>query len=235
MSTAMRRAGDSISAITDSLGEISLGEEDAMGVMRPEASAAPPRERILEAAARLFYERGIRDVGVDEIVQSAGVAKMSLYKHFGSKDGVLVEVLRRQHERLYARLRTAAEQRAKDPLGRLLAVFDALEEVYGSTGVGPATAGRGAAGQFRGCPFINAAAELADPAHAARAVCADHKHAIRGYLALQAEAAGLPEPQRVADQLALLLDGAVVRMVMTRSDEPVRAARAAAERVLARR
>src|SRR3954467_8920991 len=111
------------------------------------------RQRILETADRLFYGNGIRAVGIDRIIAEAGVAKMSLYKHFPSKDDLILAVLRHREEGVLEFFRSATERhgrRAKDPLR---AFFAALKEWFETPG-------------FRGCAFQNAAVELADPGHA---------------------------------------------------------------------
>src|SRR5215467_5018828 len=116
----------------------------------PETSEA--RKRILETADRLFYQEGVRAVGIDRIIAEAGVAKMSLYKHFPSKDDLILAVLKYREEAVLEFFRSAMERhrkKAKDPLG---AFFAALKDLFESPG-------------FRGCPFQNAAVELADPTH----------------------------------------------------------------------
>ena len=131
----------------------------------PAPSAA--RERILDAASAAFYARGLGAVGVDAIVEDAGVAKATLYRHFRTKDDLVVAFLRRRDERWRAWLRDAVERLAGGrPAERPLCVFDALGEWFASE-------------EFRGCAFINAATEIADPAHPARSAVEDHSSALR--------------------------------------------------------
>ena len=131
-------------------------------------AAPPPRTRILDAASEAFYRQGIAAVGVDAIVADAGVAKSTLYRHFPSKDDLVVAFLRRRDERWRAWLRSEVERLSPDPAGRPLAVFDALGGWFASEA-------------FRGCAFINAAAEIADPTHPARAAVQEHKRLCGDY------------------------------------------------------
>src|SRR5690606_21971100 len=108
-----------------------------------------PRERLLSVASELFYAHGIRNVGIDEIIARAGVAKASLYRHFPSKDDLVTEVLRQRDEAWFRDFRADVEARASNPKKRLLGVFAVLEAWF-------------AGDLFRGCAFMNAAIELAD-------------------------------------------------------------------------
>ncbi len=186
-------------------------------------SVSPPpsaaRERILDAASAAFYARGIGAVGVDAVVAEAGVAKATLYRHFRSKDELVEAFLRRRDRRWRDWLREAVERRSPDPAGRPLAVFDALGEWFASD-------------DFRGCAFINAAAEIADPAHPARAAVQEHKRLLGEYLEELLRAAGSPEPARDAGALLLLAEGAMVTALIERDPAPAERARRAAARML---
>lgn len=183
------------------------------------ASDGDARERILSAAAQLFYQRGIHQVGVDEIVTAAGVAKATLYRNFGSKDAVVTEWLRRHDQAWRGWLKRRVEARAVAPRKRLLAVFDALEEWFRSD-------------DFRGCAFINSAVELANPAHPAFETSAHHKDAVRTYLLDLARQAGVADPDTLAAHMALLMEGAIVLALLRSDPSPAREARQAAERLL---
>jgi AcrR family transcriptional regulator len=189
-----------------------------------DVQAAPPRprtpaaERILDTASTLFYERGIRGVGVDAIAEQSGVTKVTLYKQFGSKDRLVAEYLRARDRRWRASLQVLTDRHVA-PRDRLLAVFDAYAEWL--TG-----------DSFRGCAFVNAAVELADPEHPALEVARAHKLALRRHLVDLATEAGSHRPQEVAHELLLLLDGAAVAALMSRTIAPLDAARAAARRLL---
>jgi AcrR family transcriptional regulator len=178
----------------------------------------PAAARILDTASELFYERGIRAVGVDAIAERAGVTKVTLYKQFGSKDGLVTEYLRARDERWRASLRDVTDRHTA-PRDRLLAVFDAYAEwLMGD--------------RLRGCAFVNAAVELADPEHPALGVAREHKAALRRHLMDLATDAGSPRGQAVADEMLLLLDGAAVATVLGRTLAPLDAAREAARRLL---
>lgn len=178
----------------------------------------PAAERLLDAASRLFYERGIRAVGVNTIAEQAGVTKVTLYAHFGSKDGLVAAHLHARDRRW----RTTLEEFLAGhtaPEGRLMATFDA----YRAWAV---------ADDFRGCGFVNAAAELTDLHHPGQAVIGDHKEGIRRHLEAVATAAGCHHPQDVAEEWFLLLEGATVTASLRRDAEPLRRARRAALRLL---
>lgn len=167
----------------------------------PGPTAAPTgarlgaRERILETARTLFYRRGVNNVGIDEIIAESGVAKATLYKHFASKDALILEYMRQGDARWTAWLRERVEALSPDPAGRLLAVFSAYEEWFRLP-------------HFRGCLLTNVVTALPDPQHAAREVLAGHKRKVRAYLTDLAQQAGAAQPEQLADQMLLLLEGA---------------------------
>lgn len=173
-----------------------------------------PRERVLKTASKLFYREGIRAVGVDRIANEASVSKMTLYRHFPTKDDLVVAVLEARDEPARALL-TAAAEAAPTPRERLLAGFAMLEPWFTSAG-------------FRGCPFMNASLELADPGHPARAVAGRHKTATRDHFAAFAREAGAADPDGLADQLAVLFDGAIAQAQMRDPHTVARTALAAA-------
>jgi AcrR family transcriptional regulator len=171
-------------------------------------------ERILETASGLFYQRGIRAVGVDAIIAGADVARMSFYRHFKSKEGLVLAFLKRRDEEFRAWLGAEVRRLAPDPVNRPLAVFDALALRFGPE-------------NYRGCAFINAMAETADRRDAVHRAAAGHKAKIQVYLADLLEDAGLSAGH--APDLLLLIDGAVVAAVREGSAEPAfRAKRLAA-------
>jgi AcrR family transcriptional regulator len=157
----------------------------------------PPRARILAAAGDLFYRLGIRAVGVDAIAEAAGTNKMTLYRHFASKDELVAEYLRecaQLADASWERLRQAHPGDARAQLRAWLA--EMAEHV--------------ADNDERGCPLANAAVELPEKAHPARRVIEDFKRAERARLIELCRAAGLAEPEMLADELHLLLEGAQV-------------------------
>lgn len=161
----------------------------------------PAAERVLRTASEMFYEEGIRAVGVDALAERAGVAKMSLYKNFGSKDELVAAYLRARDERWREWLEDEVERRADSPKGKLLAVFDAYGEWMERESP-------------RGCAFVNAFAEIADPEHPAREVVEEQKEWMRGYLARLASEAGAEDPEELAGRLFVLTEGATVAGAM---------------------
>lgn len=180
--------------------------------------ASPARERILATAAKLFYERGVQAVGINEIIERSGVAKMSLYNNFDSKDALIVAYLRARHESWSAWLHAAVPANAA-PRRRILAVFDALTEWC-------------ARDDFRGCAFLNTAAAICNPRHPVRAVCLEHKVWLRAYLQSLTAGGGVGDPAALAFQLVLLIDGAIAWAVLEGSSEPMVRAKAAAATLL---
>jgi AcrR family transcriptional regulator len=151
------------------------------------------RDRILETAFRLFYARGIRAVGVDLIIAESGVAKATFYKHFPSKDELVLAYLDKVDGVWTGQLRTAAEAAGPDPADQLVGLFDALGTACGRDG-------------YRGCAFINAAAE-AMPGTPVHDRTVTHKKAVLAWLHDLAARAGAADTEALARSLTLLLDG----------------------------
>lgn len=154
------------------------------------------RERILDNASRLFYRDGFRAVGVDTIIAESGVAKMTLYRHFPSKDDLIVAYLERANLEFWEWLEPATAG-VEDPRDRLLATFEAVGKLSTSP-------------KCLGCTFQATAAEFPDRDNPGHRVAMEHKRAVRGRFRKLAEEAGLREPGVLADQLLLLMDGAFV-------------------------
>ena len=177
-----------------------------------------PRERLLDAAQELTYEQGVT-VGVDAILARAEVARRSLYQHFGGKDGLLVEMVRRSADRMEEIYVQALDAGGTEPRARLLSVFDVVAERVAKPG-------------YRGCRFIGADLALPDPAHPVHVETKAHKSRVHELLEGELAALGHPDPAFGADQLQLLIDGAMIIAADRPEIHPVRAARALAERVL---
>lgn len=171
------------------------------------------RERLLAAADELFYEHGVHTVGIDKIIEQAGVAKASLYSNFGSKDELVRAYLEARHQMRRERVLAEIASHA-DPRERLLAVFDVLAETVMKAG-------------FRGCAFANASAESA-----ADSAAADVTRKVRswllGLMVKEATALGAADPAGLARQLTLLYDGALAQSRLDRGPGAADAARAAA-------
>lgn len=177
-----------------------------------------PRERLLEAAQRLTYLQGA-NVGVDALLTEADVARRSLYEHFGGKDGLIAEVLRRSATEDLGRYRTVMDAAGDDPSQRLLAIFDDLETVVRQP-------------DFRGCRYLAADLALSDPAHPAHAITADYRRQVHRLLAGELIGLGHPRPDQAADELHLLIEGVLATGATRPETNPARAARALACRVL---
>jgi AcrR family transcriptional regulator len=154
------------------------------------------RERILETAQRLFYRDGFRAVGVDTIIAEAGVAKMSLYRHFPSKDDLIVAYLE-ESNRKYSEWLDRAVAHLEDPLDKLMGIFQAIEKLATSP-------------ECLGCTFQGTAAEFPDRDNPGHQVALAHKKGVRNRFAQLAREAGLRQPGDLADQMLLLMDGAWV-------------------------
>jgi AcrR family transcriptional regulator len=173
----------------------------------PIAGVVPPRERILQAARELFYARGIRAVSVDDIAEAAQTNKMTLYRHFESKDLLVAEYLRslaREADAMWAEL---ARDHPRDALAQLRAWVEGIGKMMAASGE-------------RGCALANAAVELPDKDHPARAVIEEHKTHQREKIAALCHAAGFEKPERLADEIFLLLEGARVNMQSVGRDGP---------------
>ncbi len=172
-----------------------------------ERAAGRPRERILSVARDLFYERGVRAVGVDEIAAAAGTNKMTLYRHFASKDLLVAECLRefaRESEAEWDRLAATYPGDGRAQLTAWLTKMTDHIVVDGG----------------RGCALANAAVELAEKDHPARKVIEEVKRAQRNRLVKLCEAAALTGPEFLADELFLLLEGARVSAQSVGADGP---------------
>jgi AcrR family transcriptional regulator len=168
----------------------------------------PPRERILAAARELFYHRGIHAVGVDAIAEAAGSNKMTLYRHFSSKDDLVAACLRDLAAEVDAEREAIAAAHPGDPKGELMAWLQHIGQVFIRE-------------SGRGCALANAAVELPDQDHPARQVIREHKAAVRERLVRLCRDAGLRDPEAVAGQVFLVCEGARGAAQSLGSDEPL--------------
>ena len=166
-------------------------------VSAEKAERIPPRSRILAVARELFYRDGIRAVGVDAIAEAAGTNKMTLYRHFASKDELVADYLRESARHAAASWDRLEAEHPGDPLAQLRSWIAGMAE-------------RLANADERGCPLVNAAVELPEKTHPARRVIEEFKTAERAWLLRICRASGLREPELLADELHLLLEGARV-------------------------
>jgi AcrR family transcriptional regulator len=158
------------------------------------AARRSPRERLLEAAGELFYAEGVHSVGIDRVIDQAGVAKASLYASFGSKEELVGAYLDQRRARILGRLRAAVDAvDPVDPVTRIFAVFDAQAEIFRTP-------------DYHGCAFTAAAAEAPRDGRIDNAVRA-YRREIRALFTELAAAAGAPDPSLLGTQLHLLYDG----------------------------
>jgi AcrR family transcriptional regulator len=164
------------------------------------------RERILETASDLFYRRGVRAVGVDVVVEAAGVAKTSLYRHFKTKDDLIAAFLKREDADFWACWDRVAQQHAQDAEAELDAHLAWIGERVGRP-------------NYRGCPQLNVAAEFPEEDHPARVVAREHKLELRRRLGGIAERLQVARPDNLAAQLAVVINGAFVSSQVLAADD----------------
>jgi AcrR family transcriptional regulator len=178
---------------------------------------ASARQRLLAAADELFYAEGVQSVGIERIIDRAGVARASLYNLFGSKEALISAYLESRHRGTLERLK-AAIARHRDPRKRLLAVFDAQGAIFAEPG-------------FRGCAFVSAAAEEAHDSIIDKAVQSFRAEVLALFTEL-ARDAGVANSTRLARQLQLVYDGGGIAARMEHDPSIARSARAAAAALL---
>lgn len=166
-------------------------------VVRSTAQSAGAKERIIDAAYELFSRQGTRSVGVDAIIERSGVAKMTLYRHFRSKQDLVIAFLQRR-EQLWTKdwLEREVRARAADPKGRLLVIFDLFHEWFQTP-------------DFEGCPFINVLLEY-EPGSKIRNAAAEHLAHIRAFLMGLAIEAGMIDAKAFVDVWHMLMKGAII-------------------------
>jgi AcrR family transcriptional regulator len=178
-----------------------------MGDLKAADRLPRPRDRILAAARDLFYRHGIRAVGVEAIAEAAGTNKMTLYRHFASKDALVAEYLRQLGQEADAEWDEAAKAFVGNPQGEIGAWLEQVAVCVTSGGEG-------------GCALANAAVELRDKDHPARAVIEEFKTRHRNRLVRLFHDAGLAEPERLADEIFLLIEGARINIQSVGPDGP---------------
>lgn len=179
--------------------------------MTPLPAKQDMKERILETADRLFYLRGIRAVGVDSVAAEIGISKRTLYNHFPSKDALIAAYLQRRFK--------MPPLSDKAPVAQILGTFDSLERRFGSAG-------------FRGCPFVNAVAELGED-RGVRRIAVAFKESRRIWFRDLLTQLDVADADGIATQLALLVDGSIAQNLVRDDPTMARAAKAAARVLLA--
>ena len=163
---------------------------------------AHKREQLIETAAQLFNRHGYHAAGIDHVIAEAGIAKTTLYRHFESKEALIIAVLRRIDEKFREAMRKAVDASADDPKKRLLATFDFLEDWFGDK-------------SFYGCPFMSAASEYGDRPNPVFQEAAMHKRLMVAYFEELARAAHLRDPQAIAQEINILHEGAIAMAHIT--------------------
>jgi len=161
---------------------------------RSNTAGATAQQLLLRAAGELFYQEGVRAVGVDAVVERAGVNKMSLYRQFSSKDELVAAYLEQANDCFFSYFDKSIDMHPGEPVRQLAQYFDDLTQRASREG-------------YRGCPFVNVAAEFPDPSHPARQIVARNKAQLMERLTALTTAAGADDPAALADALALLIEG----------------------------
>lgn len=182
------------------------------------ATARPIREHILDTAFRLFYARGPRGVGVDTIIAESAVAKATLYRYFPRKEDLILAYLDKVDQAWFGQLRAAARAAGDDPRAQLVGMFDALDAACRREG-------------FHGCAFINTAAE-SDTGSDVHARTVEHKRVVRAWIADLARRAHARDPELLARQLTLLIDGGLSAGVLDADPATPATAKAAAQALI---
>lgn len=179
------------------------------------------RNELVQKALKAFYQNGFNATGMDTLVKETGISKTSMYKHFRTKEDLILAVLRLRDENFRNWLYRRMEELAETPRDQLIAMFDALEEWFSEPG-------------YKGCMFIKASSEFQDASHPIHKQSADHKRMLERYVTELATKAGLPEPGKLARQLLLLKEGAIVTAHLGHTENAARDAKAAAITLLRR-
>jgi AcrR family transcriptional regulator len=182
----------------------------------PSAEKSDMKERILKTADRLFYLQGIRAIGVDTIAAEIGISKRTLYNHFPSKDALIAAYLERRFVRPPPSQPAAS---AKSALEQILATFDSLERRFASS-------------DFRGCPFVNAVAEVGGEVRAVKKIAKAFKESRRIWFRDRLNELGVAEAEALATQLVLLVDGSIAQDLVRDDPAMARAAKEAAKVLL---
>ncbi len=168
------------------------------------------RERLLDAADELFYDRGVQQVSIEDVVVRAGTTRMTLYRHFPSKDDLVLAHLQRRADEERAALADVLAVAARGRYSPLLVLAARIKDDVAAPG-------------FRGCPFLNVAAEYRDPTHPVRRLVAAHRAWFRSRLVDLVADTGALDPEGVADRIVMLRDGAMTAGALREAPAPARA------------
>ncbi|MDT7043623.1 TetR/AcrR family transcriptional regulator [Candidatus Nitronereus thalassa] len=177
------------------------------------------RDQLVQTAVKLFAEHGFHATGVDAIAEKSGVTKRTLYAHFRSKEDLVLAALRHYDGVFRNDFIQKVEESANTPRGRLLAVFDVAEEWFQQN-------------NFYGCMFINAVGEYSERDSAIRQVCSEFKSLVKGYIRELCAKAGAKDPLRLAEELALLFEGAIVTAQVSQNPKAAEIAKRASRALI---
>ena len=177
------------------------------------------RDELVRKALAVFYRDGFHATGMDKLVAETGVSKTSMYKHFRTKEDLILAALRLRDENFRNWFLRRMEELADTPEGQILASFDCLAEWFEEDG-------------FRGCMFIKAGAEFQDADHPIHVQAAEHKRLLLEHFVRLARNAGARAPEKLASQIVLLQEGAIVSAVLLKNCDPARDGKEAAQLLL---
>lgn len=178
-------------------------------------SKSQRREHLVDTAIDLFAERGFHATGIDTILEKSGVSKKTLYRHFRSKEELILAALRKYDGLFRNEFMRQVEARAHTPRGRILAVFDVAYSWFKHN-------------NFFGCMFINAIGEYSENDTPIRQVCKEFKTMMRGYVRELCVRAKVDDPDGLAEKLALLLEGAIVTAQVSQTPDAAQVAKSTA-------
>lgn len=178
------------------------------------------RDELVQKALQTFYQNGFNATGMDMLVKETGISKTSMYKHFRTKEDLILAVLRLRDEHFRNWLYRRIEELADEPRAQLIAMFDALEEWFQEPG-------------YRGCLFIKASSEYQDSTHPIHMQSADHKRMLERHVTELAQKAKMSDPAGLARQLLLLKEGAIVTAHLGHTENPAQDAKSAAIALIA--
>ena len=177
------------------------------------------RDELVRKALEAFYRNGFHATGMDMLVAETGISKTSMYKHFRTKEDLILAVLRLRDEYFRNWLYRRMDELADGPREQLIAMFDALEEWFDEPG-------------YKGCMFIKASSEFQEASHPIHKQSADHKRMLESHVSELARKAELADPDGLARQLLLLKEGAIVTAHLGHTDKPAQDAKAAAVQLI---
>ena len=181
--------------------------------------SASKRDELVQKALRAFYQGGFHSIGMDRLAKETGVSKTAIYKHFRTKEELILATLRLRDEQFRNWLIRRIESLGKTPKAQLLAIFDALGEWFNEP-------------EFKSCMFIKASSEYQDRSHPIHATSAEHKRLLLTDFTARAQAAGAPDSEKLAHELLILKEGAIVLAHLLDPSEVAANAKSAAETII---